>query len=106
VLGKLDQKLYANAEADNTKAATGWRPTWVSSHALSGTRINQATTALSANGVSGVASYYEVKFSDATSRTARSGREWSVPSGADVPQGAAKPALVVCGWAPRTIRWT
>ena len=32
VLGKLDQKLYASAEPDNTKAATrGWRRTWVSS---------------------------------------------------------------------------
>jgi hypothetical protein len=66
VLGRLDQKLYASAEADNAKAAVRlgsdmgefFMP-------YPGTRINQETTPLNANGVVGSSSYYEVKFSDA-----------------------------------------
>jgi hypothetical protein len=65
VLGRLDQKLYASAEATNAKAAVRlgsdmgefFMP-------YPGTRINQETTELSANGMTGSASYYEVKFSD------------------------------------------
>src|SRR5271163_1573754 len=65
VLGRLDQKLYANAEATNDKAAVRlgsdmgefFMP-------YPGTRINQETTPLNANGLTGSASYYEVKFSD------------------------------------------
>ncbi len=66
VLGRLDQKLYASAEADNAKAAVRlgsdmgefFMP-------YPGTRINQETTPLTgANGITGSASYYEVKFSD------------------------------------------
>ncbi len=65
VLGRLDQKLYASAEADNAKAAVRlgsdmgefFMP-------YPGTRINQEATPLNANGVTGSASYYEVKFSD------------------------------------------
>ncbi len=65
VLGRLDQKLYASAEADNAKAAIRlgsdmgefFMP-------YPGTRINQEATPLSANGLTGSASYYEVKFSD------------------------------------------
>jgi hypothetical protein len=67
VLGRLDQKLYASAEADNAKAAVRlgsdmgefFMP-------YPGTRINQEATPLNANGVVGSASFYEVKFSDAT----------------------------------------
>jgi hypothetical protein len=65
VLGRLDQKLYASAEADNTKAAVRlgsdmgefFMP-------YPGMRINQDTIPLNANGITGSASYYEVKFSD------------------------------------------
>jgi len=65
VLGRLDQKLYASAEATNDKAAVRlgsdmgefFMP-------YPGTRINQETTPLNANGLTGSASYYEVKFSD------------------------------------------
>jgi len=65
VLGRLDQKLYAGAEADNAKAAVRlgsdmgefFMP-------YPGTRINQETTSLSGNGLTGSASYYEVKFND------------------------------------------
>jgi hypothetical protein len=66
VMGRLDQKLYASAETSNSQAAVRlgsdmgefFMP-------YPGTRINQATAPLSgANGISGSASYYEVKFSD------------------------------------------
>jgi hypothetical protein len=65
VMGRLDQKLYASAEATNDKAAVRlgsdmgefFMP-------YPGTRINQETTPLAGNGLTGSASYYEVKFSD------------------------------------------
>jgi len=66
VMGRLDQKLYASAEANNAKAAVRlgsdmgefFMP-------YPGTRINQEATPLAgANGITGNASYYEVKFSD------------------------------------------
>ena len=66
VMGRLDQKLYASAEATNAKAAVRlgsdmgefFMP-------YPGTRINQDATPLTAaNGITGSASYYEVKFSD------------------------------------------
>lgn len=68
VMGRLDQKLYASAEADNAKAAVRlgsdmgefFMP-------YPGTRINQESTPLTgANGSTGSGSYYEVKFSDAS----------------------------------------
>jgi hypothetical protein len=66
VLGRLDQKLYASAEANDAKAAVRlgsdmgefFMP-------YPGMRINQDAAPLNANGISGGASYYEVKFSDA-----------------------------------------
>jgi hypothetical protein len=66
VMGRLDQKLYASAEATNAKAAVRlgsdmgefFMP-------YPGTRINQGSTPLTAaNGITGSSSYYEVKFSD------------------------------------------
>ncbi|WP_231994035.1 alanine and proline-rich secreted protein Apa, partial [Mycobacterium sp. 852002-50816_SCH5313054-b] len=66
VMGRLDQKLYASAETTDAKAAVRlgsdmgefFMP-------YPGTRINQTSTPLSgANGITGSASYYEVKFSD------------------------------------------
>jgi hypothetical protein len=68
VMGRLDQKLYASAEANNSKAAVRlgsdmgefFMP-------YPGTRINQESTPLAGvNGITGSASYYEVKFSDAS----------------------------------------
>ncbi|MCV7400759.1 hypothetical protein H7K24_11375 [Mycobacterium fragae] len=65
VLGRLDQKLYASAEQDNTKAATRLASDMGEFFMpYPGTRMNQETTPLSANGMTGAASYYEVKFSD------------------------------------------
>jgi hypothetical protein len=67
VLGRLDQKLYASAEPDNTKAATRLASDMGEFFMpYPGTRINQESTPLKANGISGSASYYEVKFSDTT----------------------------------------
>ena len=66
VLGRLDKTLYASAEANNAKAAVRlgsdmgefFMP-------YPGMRVNQETTPLTgANGITGSASYYEVKFSD------------------------------------------
>ncbi|BBX61556.1 hypothetical protein MSAS_07300 [Mycobacterium saskatchewanense] len=68
VMGRLDQKLYASAEPDNAKAALRlgsdmgefFMP-------YPGTRINQEATPLTgANGITGSASFYEVKFTDAS----------------------------------------
>ncbi len=68
VMGRLDQKLYASAEADDAKAAVRlgsdmgefFMP-------YPGTRINQDSSPLTgANGSTGSGSYYEVKFSDAS----------------------------------------
>jgi hypothetical protein len=90
LLGRLDLKLFAGAETDNAKAATRLASDMGEFFMpYPGTRINQETTALSANGVSGGASYYEVKFSDATKPN---GQIWAGvvgPSGPNVPQGAA-----------------
>jgi hypothetical protein len=90
VLGKLDQKLYASAEPDNTKAATRLASDMGEFFMpYPGTRINQATAPLNGNGVAGGASYYEVKFSDATKPN---GQIWAGvvgPSGPHVPPGSA-----------------
>ncbi|ORA09642.1 alanine and proline-rich secreted protein Apa [Mycobacterium arosiense] len=81
VMGRLDQKLYASAEADNAKAAVRlgsdmgefFMP-------YPGTRINQDATPLNgSNGSTGSASYYEVKFSDASKPN---GQIWSGVIGA------------------------
>jgi hypothetical protein len=89
VLGKLDQKLYASAEADDTKAATRLASDMGEFFMpYPGTRVNQETTALTANGVAGGASYYEVKFSDASKPN---GQIWAgvvSASGPNAPQGA------------------
>src|SRR5579875_1117924 len=93
VLGRLDQKLYASAEPDNAKAAIRlgsdmgefFMP-------YPGTRINQESTPLSGNGVSGSASYYEVKFSD-TSKPNGQIWTWVVgPSASSTRQGAQQNA--------------
>jgi Fibronectin-attachment protein (FAP) len=90
VLGKLDQKLYASAEPDNTKAATRLASDMGEFFMpYPGTRINQATTPLGGTGMSGGASYYEVKFSDATKPN---GQIWAGvigPPGPNAPQGSA-----------------
>ncbi len=97
VLGRLDQKLYASAEATNPKAAVRlgsdmgefFMP-------YPGTRVNQETVPLNANGVSGSASYYEVKFSDASKPN---GQIWTgvvgTPAGATPTTGPPQRWFVV-----------
>ncbi|MGV0723428.1 alanine and proline-rich secreted protein Apa [Mycolicibacterium elephantis] len=65
LLGRLDLKLFAGAETDNTKAAQRLASDMGEFFMpFPGTRINQETVELDADGMPGVASYYEVKFTD------------------------------------------
>jgi Fibronectin-attachment protein (FAP) len=65
LLGRLDLKLFAGAEPDNTKAAQRLASDMGEFFMpFPGTRLNQETVELNANGMPGVASYYEVKFTD------------------------------------------
>mgnify|MGYP002653869365 CR=1 FL=1 len=57
--------FYEGLEADNTKAAQRLASDMGEFFMpFPGTRINQQTVPLDANGMTGVASYYEVKFTD------------------------------------------
>jgi hypothetical protein len=86
VLGRLDQKLYASAETDNAKAATRLASDMGEFFMpYPGTRINQESTPLKANGMSGSASYYEVRFSD-TSKP--NGQIWAGVIGSTAPNAA------------------
>lgn len=87
VLGKLDQKLYASAEADDAKAAARLASDMGEFFMpYPGTRLNQETIPLGANGAAGGASYYEVKFSDATKPN---GQIWAGVVSPPGPAGAA-----------------
>ncbi|MET0898985.1 MAG: APA family fibronectin-binding glycoprotein [Mycobacterium sp.] len=67
LLGRLDLKLFAGAEPDNEKAAKRLAADMgVFFMPMAGTRLNQETIPLDANGMPGSASYYEVKFADTT----------------------------------------
>ncbi|MEB3063743.1 alanine and proline-rich secreted protein Apa [[Mycobacterium] zoologicum] len=93
VLGKLDQRLYASAETDNAKAATRlgsdmgefFMP-------FPGTRANQASAPLTGGGLTGSATYYEVKFTDPAKPV---GQIWSGVIG--VPPAS--------GTGPQSERW-
>ncbi|CAN5186347.1 hypothetical protein BH11ACT7_BH11ACT7_38740 [soil metagenome] len=65
LLGRLDLKLFAGAEPDNAKAATRLASDMGEFFMpFAGTRVNQETVPLDANGMPGSAAYYEVKFTD------------------------------------------
>ena len=67
LLGRLDLKLFAGAEPDNAKAAVRLASDMGEFFMpYPGTRINQQTFPLDANGMTGSASSYEVKFTDTT----------------------------------------
>ncbi|MFY2860087.1 alanine and proline-rich secreted protein Apa [Mycobacterium sp. THU-M104] len=85
VLGRLDQKLYASAEPDNAKAAVRLGSDMGEFYMpYPGTRINQESTPLNGNGLTGSASYYEVKFND----TAKpNGQIWTGVIGAPAANG-------------------
>jgi hypothetical protein len=90
LLGKLDLKLFAGAEPDNTKAAIRLASDMGEFFMpFPGTRINQETTPLNANGLPGAASYYEVKFTD----TAKpNGQIWAAALGTTTPRQGNVPA--------------
>ncbi|MGK2881720.1 MAG: APA family fibronectin-binding glycoprotein [Mycobacterium sp.] len=87
LIGKLDLKLFAGAEPDNTKAAQRLASDMGEFFMpYPGTRINQETVALNAGGVPGAASYYEVDFTDTTKPN---GQIWAAAIGNTLPDGAA-----------------
>ncbi|MGE0219074.1 APA family fibronectin-binding glycoprotein [Mycolicibacterium sp.] len=88
LLGRLDLKLFAGAETDNTKAAQRLASDMGEFFMpFPGTRINQQTVPLDANGLSGVASYYEVKFTDTNKPN---GQIWAGVVGAPTPAGTPR----------------
>jgi hypothetical protein len=88
LLGRLDLKLFAGAETDNTKAAQRLASDMGEFFMpFPGTRVNQETVPLNAGGMSGVASYYEVKFTDTNKPT---GQIWAGVVGAPTPPGTPR----------------
>jgi hypothetical protein len=88
LLGRLDLKLFAGAEADNTKAAQRLSSDMGEFFMpFPGTRVNQETVPLNANGMTGVASYYEVKFTDTNKPN---GQIWAGVIGAPTPAGTPR----------------
>jgi hypothetical protein len=88
LLGRLDLKLFAGAETDNTKAAQRLASDMGEFFMpFPGTRLNQQTVPLNAGGMDGVASYYEVKFTDANKPT---GQIWAGVVGAPTPAGTPR----------------
>jgi hypothetical protein len=88
LLGRLDLKLFAGAETDNTKAAVRLASDMGEFFMpFPGTRINQETVQLDAAGMPGVASYYEVKFTDTNKPN---GQIWAGVVGAPTPAGTPR----------------
>ena len=100
LLGRLDLKLFAGAETDNTKAAQRLSSDMGEFFMpFPGTRVNQQTVPLNANGMSGVGSYYEVKFTDTNKPT---GQIWAgvvgAPTAAGTPRGQRTPERWFVVW--------
>ncbi|ORB62853.1 alanine and proline-rich secreted protein Apa, partial [Mycobacterium scrofulaceum] len=97
VMGRLDQKLYASAEANNAKAAVRLGSDMGEFFLpYPGTRINQESTPLTgANGITGSASYYEVKFSDASKPN---GQIWTGVVGAPAANAGGPPQRWFVVW--------
>ena len=100
LLGRLDLKLFAGAETDNTKAAQRLASDMGDFFMpFPGTRINQETVPLNAGGMSGVASYYEVKFSDTNKPN---GQIWAgvvgAPTAPGTPRGQRAPERWFVVW--------
>jgi hypothetical protein len=90
LLGKLDLKLFAGAEPDNTKAAIRLASDMGEFFMpFPGTRVNQQTIPLGAPGLPGAASYYEVKFTDTTKPN---GQIWAAAVGTTTPRQGNIPA--------------
>ena len=90
LMGRLDLKLFAGAEPDNTKAAIRLASDMGEFYMpFPGTRINQETVPLDANGIPGAASYYEVKFTDTNKPN---GQIWAAALGSTTPRQGNQPA--------------
>src|SRR4051812_9670754 len=100
LLGRLDLKLFAGAETDNTKAAQRLASDMGEFFMpFPGTRLNQQTAPLNAGGMEGVASYYEVKFTDANKPV---GQIWAgvvgAPTAPGTPRGQRAPERWFVVW--------
>jgi hypothetical protein len=88
LLGRLDLKLFAGAETDNTKAAQRLASDMGEFFMpFPGTRLGQETIPLTAGDLTGTASYYEVKFTDTSKPT---GQIWAGVIGAPTPAGTPR----------------
>jgi hypothetical protein len=88
LLGRLDLKLFAGAENDNTKAAQRLASDMGEFFMpFAGTRVGQEAVPLDAAGMPGAASYYEVKFTDTTKPN---GQIWAGVVGSTPPAGAPR----------------
>lgn len=100
LLGRLDLKLFAGAESDNAKAAVRLASDMGEFFMpFPGTRVNQETVPLDANGLTGVASYYEVKFTDTNKPN---GQIWAgvvgAPPAPGTPRGQRAPERWFVVW--------
>ena len=101
LLGRLDMKLFAGAEADNAKAATRLASDMGEFFMpFPGTRINQQSATLTAGDMPGAASSYEVKFTDTTKPN---GQIWAGVVGNATPTVAPGQPLTPRG--QRNERW-
>ena len=101
LLGRLDMKLFAGAEADNAKAASRLASDMGEFFMpFPGTRVNQENMALTAGGMPGAASSYEVKFTDTNKPT---GQIWAGVVGNATPTVA--PGTPITPRGQRNERW-
>lgn len=90
LLGKLDMRLFAGAEADDQKAAIRLASDMGEFYMpFPGTRINQETTTFDAGGQPGASAYYEVKFTDPNKPN---GQIWAAAIGSVTPRNGNQPA--------------
>jgi hypothetical protein len=88
LLGRLDLKLFAGAETDDAKAATRLASDMGEFFLpYAGTRVNQAAGPLTAAGLPGAFSSYDVKFTDTTKPD---GQIWAGVIGDPPTQGAPR----------------
>jgi hypothetical protein len=101
LLGRLDMKLFAGAEADNAKAATRLASDMGEFFMpFPGTRVNQANGPLGSADMPGAFSAYDVKFTDTNKPT---GQIWAGVVGNATPTVAAGQPLAPRG--QRNERW-
>ncbi len=96
LLGRLDMKLFAGAEQDNTKAAVRLASDMGEFFMpFPGTRINQATAPLQAGDMPGYAASYDVKFTDAAKPN---GQIWAGVVGNGATRGNLPPGRWFVVW--------